>query len=501
MKPQHASGLFFLASTILFSPVILLAPNHSSAMDEPGDSHRFSDLVDSQKDIDSLAYQMATAGLSPLRGDPRVFQPDLGKPLSLDQLPQNVPSFGLSLSSRNTSDAHLGALKAHQRLFSLSLSGFANGEICAETIRQQTSLRFLSLTDCGVTDDQLVHFSGLQHLETLDLRRTKIDGSGLAELRSLGGLTSLEVDMTANQFRALKANRLVHLLPIAHGENRTTATKDDEITELELNGFYGYRVTNEMVQNLEYLSALSKLSLIEAEITGEAIPDIVRLPGLQVLNLERTGIDDDALSELVKSRQLRSLLLDETKITPLGLQHLSKLESLTELHLNRCTLDDDSLTVLGSLADLERLEIGGTQIRFERKLLPDAFPRLTHLNLNGSKVTDTGIAAISDLPELRWLDLTLCRVGDPGLESLRNCKRLEVLYLNLTGIGDKALRHLGSIESLQVLSLNSTEVTDGGVKYLSRSKNLKSLILLGTRVSPEAVQQLQSELPNCEIVR
>lgn len=501
MKPQHTLGLFSLASTILTSLVILLASSNSSATDESVDSRWLSDLVVSQKDIDSLAYQMASVGLSPLRGDPRVFQSDVGKPLRLEQLPKNIPPFGLSLWSHNTSDRQLGSLNAHQRLFSLSLNGFASGEACVRAVSEQTSLRFLSLTNCGVVDVQLAQLTKLQHLETLDLRGTKVEGSGLAELRSLSGLTSLEVDMTPGQFHVLKASRLVHLLPIAHGENRTTATKDEEITELELNGFYGYRVTNEMVQNLEYLSALSKLSLIEAEITGEAIPDLVRLPCLQELNLERTRIKDDALHALLNGPQLKSLVLDETEVTTPGLQQLSRLESLTELHLNRCALDDESLMVLGNLSGLERIEIGGTQICFERQLPPGTFPKLRHLNLNGSKVTDRGIAALSELPELRWLDLTLCPVGETGLESLRNCKRLEVLYLNLTGISDSALGHLGSIESLQVLSLNSTGVTDAGVKHLSGSKNLKSLILLGTKVSPEAVQRLQSELPNCEIVR
>lgn len=490
-----------MASTILTSFVILLASNNSLATDESVDSRWLSDLVVSQKDIDSLASGMASAGLSPLRGDPRVFQPEFGKPLRLDQLPKNLPPFGLSLWSHNTSDVQLGALKVHPRLFSLSLNGFASGETCVRAVSEQTSLRFLSLTDCGVVDVQLAQLTNLQHLETLDLRGTKVDGSGLAELRSLSALISLEVDMTPDQFHALKASQLVHLLPIAHGDSRTTATKDDEITELELNGFYGYPVTNEMLQDLQHLPALNKLSLIEAEITGEAIQDLVRIPRLHVLNLERTRVDDNALPKLATSLHLKSLVLDETKVTPLGLQHLSKLESLTELHLNRCALDDDSLKVLGNCPDLERLEIGGTQICFERELPPGTFPKLRHLNLNGSKVTDRGIAAISELPELRWLDLTLCAVGDTGLESLRNCKKLEVLYLNLTGINDDTLGHLGSIETLQVLSLNSTGVTDAGVKHLSKSKNLKSLILLGTKVSPEAVQQLQSELPNCEIVR
>ncbi|MCX7396349.1 MAG: hypothetical protein NT138_01575 [Planctomycetales bacterium] len=501
MKPQTFWERFSLVPMILVLPVALLASNNSLAIHESSDWRRWSNVVVRHEEIESLTDQMASVGLSPLRSNPRVFQPDPDKPLNLKKLPQNIPPFGLSLSSSNTSNELLGLLKTHRSLFSLSLNGFANGETCLRAIRQQTNLRFLSVTDCGVTDDQLSQLTKLQHVETLYFRRTKVHGRGLAELRSLAKLESLEIDMTADQFHALKISQLVHLLPIAYGENKTTAGKDDEITDLELNGFYGYPVTNEMLQNVEQLSSLRELSLIESQVDNDAIPQLVRMKKLEKLNLERSRIDDDGLKVLASADQLVSLVLDETKITVHGLKHIGELENLTEIHLNRCKIDDASLNALGILPRLERLEIGATGIRFEHEANPGAFAKLEHLNVNGSMVTDSGIANIAQLPELKWLDLTRCRISNEGLKSLAACRKLEVLYLNLTPISDKDLLPLSSIESLRLLSLNSTGITDVGLRHLSGMKGLRSLILLGTQTSQSAVQQLQLELPECEIVR
>jgi internalin A len=479
----------------------LLATNNSQATDESSDLRGLWKVIVSEEETASLKDQMALIGLSPLRRDPRVFQPDADKPLSLKQLPPNIPPFGLNLSSGNTSNEQLISLQAHPNLYSLSLDGFANGEACLTAIREQTSLRFLSVVDCGLTDDQLSQLTKLPHLETLDLRRTRINGPGLAALKSLTELKSLEIDMTADQFHALKTNQLVHLLPIAHGENRTTAANDEEITELELNGFYGYPVTNQMLLKIDRLTSLRELSLIESQVDNEAIPQLIRLQRLQKLNLERSRIDDEALRILANARALNLLVLDETKITADGLRHLEKLEHLTEVRLNRCKLDDTSLHILGTLAHLNRLEIGATEIRFEHNTVPGLFRKLEHLNVNGSQVTDSGIANIAQLPELNWLDLTRCRISNEGLKSLAACRKLEVLYLNLTPISDKDLLPLSSIESLRVLSLNSTAITDVGLRHLSGMKGLRSLILFGTQTSQSAVQQLQSELPDCEIVR
>ena len=487
--------------TVFVISTILLLCRNATAIDDAADWARWSKSSVSQPALDLLTQQMMSAGLSPLRRDPRHFQPKSGAPLQVEQIPRECIPFGLSLAAFNTTDEQLTALKGNESLFKLTLLGFRNGKSCIQAVHEQTALRFLSLTDCAITDEHISQLAKLKHLEELDLRKTLVSGRGLSELRSLPALKSLEIDMTEDQFQTLIANQLVHLLPFAHGENRAAAATDDDILELELNGYYGFRVTNEMLRNLHQLTSLRHLSLIESEINNDAGAQLIRLPRLQTLNLERTQIDDDALRILASSPRLTSVTLDETRITANGLKQLSKWIGLKELHLNRCKLDDASLEALGALPSLERLHMMSTLIRFEDHAGSDAFPKLQHLNLNGSAVTDRGIASIAELVQLKWLDLTQCDVSDVGIKSLSTCRTLEELYLNQTPISDMSLLHLRSIKTLKVLSLHNTAITDAGLAHLSGSTNLRSLVLFGTQTSEQAVQRLRLTMPQCEIAR
>jgi internalin A len=471
------------------------------ADDEASDWRRWKKTSVTDEQVSVLTKQMFAAGLSPSRHDARTFVPAHNRTLHLNQIPDSGLPFGLILAAFNTTPDALAGLQQNGTLNSLSLLGVQDGAACLQAVERQTNLRFLSLHECGVTDDHISQLTNLKQLETLDLRKTKILGPGLAELKSLAALESLEVDMTEKQFSILVDSGLVHLLPIAHGIDRATARTDADIVELELNGFYGYEVTDEMMKSLDRLTSLRQLSLIETHVTNDAIPQTLCFPHLETLNLERTRIDDGALRILETANSLKSLILDETRITAEGLMNLSKCTSLTELHLNRCRLDDASLASLGVMPNLEKLQVGETKICFENDVLPATFLNLKYLNVNGSKVTDSGIPAIAQLPSLRSLDLTLCHVGDEGMRSLAECRNLEVLFLNRTAITDDALRQLASIGTLQTLSLHSTNVSDVGLPYLAGMKNLRSLILFGTPTSESGVQQLQELLPQCEISR
>ncbi len=485
----------------LTSIVILIGREDLYCSDDSSDWRRWSGTSVKPAEIDVLNMRMGSIGLRPLLRDPRIFQPAQGGILRLEALPEGVAPYGLSLTTFNTSEEQLSRLNANMGLYSLEMHGFRDRESCLRAVKPQVNLRFLSVMECAVDDEFVCQLLNMRNLETLDLRKTEVNGSGLAKLNLLPRLQSLQIDMSAEQFEVLIDNQLVHLLPIAHGSDRIFATKDCDITELEMNGFYGYPVSNGMLKNLGRLKSLRKLSLIESKANNDAIPQLVEIPQLQSLDLERTLIDNEALRLLATAPHLRSLCLDETNISVDGLMHLTNMKTLQELHLNRCKIDDSSLSALGMLASLERLELSGTQVRFQNGIRSGSFKTLEYLNVRGSSVTDLGLSHVAKLPKLRRLDLTLCAVGDDGIKSLSTARALEDLNLNCTSITDEALRYAASSETLQVLSLQGTTITDEGLLHLLGMKNLKSLVLYGTQTTSTAVRRLQLELPHCEIVR
>ncbi len=471
-----------------------------SALEDPRDWDRWAERP-TETVLNQFTQQMADAGLFASRHDPRTFLPAPEKQLRLNKIPVGSMAFGLHLTVDNASIDDVSLLPANLNLFSLTLVGFDRGEQSMLAVARQKELRSLSTMDCKIKDGDLQHLTELVQLETLNLKGASVSGPGFRHLLKLPALESLDVDMSPEQFRDLLSFELVHLLPYAHGPNRSTVRDDNSITDLELNGFYGFKVSDPMLEGIDRLQSIQRLDLIEAGITDQALLQILKLPQLQSLNLERTKITDETLRGLSASSKIQSLILDETVVTSEGMLHLLSFPQLAELHLNRCKLDDSALASLSQLKHLTKLEIGATSVQFEIDSSPDAFLCLRHLNLNGSRLTNKGLASVSTLPRLTWLDLTLCNVGEEGFAKLGTCQTLEFLYLNRSGVSDGALQNLSSLKNLRILSLNSTTISDGGLVHISKMTRLESLDLSGTHVSKAAVRQLQARLPNCLIVR
>jgi hypothetical protein len=57
------------------------------------------------------------------------------------------------------------------------------------------------------------------------------------------------------------------------------------------------------------------------------------------------------------------------------------------------------------------------------------------------------------------------------------------------------------LESLRILELKNTKVSEVGLAHLKRLAELRHLTLIGTQVSTLEVDEIQSALPSCRIIR
>jgi hypothetical protein len=117
-----------------------------------------------------------------------------------------------------------------------------------------------------------------------------------------------------------------------------------------------------------------------------------------------------------------------------------------------------------------------------------------------SGVHDEEMRWIGQLTHLRHLSLTFSAVTNKGLAELKPLKRLQVLLLGATAVSDEGLSVLAELPELQELDLDSTDVTDKGIAALAACKRLKKLNISRTVVSDAAVERLQRQLPDCEII-
>lgn len=182
------------------------------------------------------------------------------------------------------------------------------------------------------SDQDMVHLRHLPRmgyvLETLILRASPIDGSGLIHLECLPELKVLDLSDTRVTDCALK-----HLTRLKH---------------LERLGLEHTPVTDKGLRYLEKLDTLRGIWLHSAQITDRGLSHLVKLKRVEILDLSKTKITDAGLEQLLRLPKLEILHLGGTEITDKGIPHLQKLKRLEQLTLfkSKCTLN--------GIADLRR---------------------------------------------------------------------------------------------------------------------------------------------------
>ncbi|QDT85705.1 hypothetical protein [Gimesia chilikensis] len=168
----------------------------------------------------------------------------------------------------------------HTYLIELSCKDVNDQDLDVFIQSNANQVTYLSLNSTQVTDEGLAKFASLQRLEDLDLGRTKITGTGFANVK----FTSLK----KLSFR--------------------------ECDKLTVEGF------KQIIkcQNLE------KLRLIESNIDDQFLQEIAKLPRLKTLWADYTRLTNAGLPYLYGMTQLRSFTLKKTAVTREGMLQLWK---------------------------------------------------------------------------------------------------------------------------------------------------------------------------------
>lgn len=238
------------------------------------------------------------------------------------------------------------------------------------------------------------------------------------------------------------------------------------------------------------------------------ISNLSRIEKLKELQLSQNKLSD--LTPLANMQQIRHLRLDGNTIQ--DIRPLAGLKSLQTLNLHGNDLVDFSS--LTGLTALEWLNLGRNKIKkFHLSL---HLPALHYLNLDGNRLVKmSGISNLTSLRELylrnnylrsidavgplihlEKLDVSSNRLASlEGVDSLVN---LQELYLQDNQLED--ISSLAKLENLVVLDLSE----NNGIRSLtslSGLTQLRQLRLVKCRnISTEAVEELRSQLPNCQIV-
>ena len=131
------------------------------------------------------------------------------------------------------------------------------------TFDDQKRVIGVNLGERGVTDADLVHLKGLQHLQDLDLTRTKITGVGLVNVKDLTALTKLYVTDTK-----VDDSGITHLKGLKN---------------LELVGLSGTKISDAALDHLRELKGLKRMFCLGTGVTDAGVEKLRRaLPQCQI---------------------------------------------------------------------------------------------------------------------------------------------------------------------------------------------------------------------------
>lgn len=186
------------------------------------------------------------------------------------------------------------------------------------SVQQLTDLVTVEKTGC--TDADLATLSEYaQKLKeqkiamTVVLAGSKITDAGLANIKSLVNVTTLDVSKTSVTSQGVAA--------IAGWTNLTSL----DLSETKVN--------DDALAHLSKLTNLNSLTLNGCSLTGAGFGSLKELANLKSLRLNNTQVNDAGLAKLPPLLKLNNLRLDKTQITAASLSQFKKFSGLRELSL------------------------------------------------------------------------------------------------------------------------------------------------------------------------
>jgi hypothetical protein len=214
----------------------------------------------------------------------------------------------------------------------------------------------------------------------------------------------------------------------------------------------------------------NRSQLLASAIGGVAVVLFLLIASLAFLALRR---DDERVRQM-KERQ-RQVWIDTQ------LRELRSGETDT-IHFYTTEQTDDLLKVFAGMSEVRRMGFELTD------------------------VTADGMKMVAKLPNLRELVLYGGRpsVDNEGLREISGHKQIVTLKLVNTDVTDEGLAVLATLPNLRSVTLyreafRDRTLTDKGLLSLGTLDQLEELVIDGGWASSAAVEQLQTELPNCKI--
>jgi internalin A len=227
---------------------------------------------------------------------------------------------------------------------------------CLERLRRLAGLRRLSLAGVGFGDGDWRYLHGLQQLEHLELRSSRVSDAGLANLATLPRLKHLGLSYTDVSDAGLK--ELAALSGLETLDLSGTKVTDAGIRSLALPNLKRLYLAN--CQQVEAVELVGFPALEHLDLSNSSARTLAakKAPHLRSLNLRRTFTSNQSLETIAELTSLRRLGIATTPAGGEdGLSQLRKLPGLEELCIDIPSIGDEGLEHLKAFPSLKTLHL------------------------------------------------------------------------------------------------------------------------------------------------
>jgi eukaryotic-like serine/threonine-protein kinase len=415
---------------------------------------------------------ITNAGLSYLTNLPALENLSLGSPLVTDDglaHLQKLPALQILhlVGTKGISGAGFTHLQKLPKFKHLSLGMLEPAEGAMRHIKAIPTLERLALWSIPVTDAALVDLEGSEINRLSLTETTNTTPKGLASLRQLPRLRSLEIVKVPMPDDAVQPigelTNLTHLFLESMKLGDSALGRLERLSQLESLSMAGNRISDRGLVHLHGMTHLENLWLYDTQVTDEGLIHLQGLKKLKALHVAGTQVTARGVQELRKS--LPGLIV--TGALPVGDDRAVARWAVEKgMSVNYCLARDAKV------------------MRWTSKAadLPAEPFYITDVSCIGP-FTDDDLKRLAPLPRLQSLLIGVQfatdnqGVTDAGLAYLKQARALKSLAVLTARVTDDGLAHLQHVPTLELLALHRTNIGGAGLKYLQQLPKLKSLVL------------------------
>ena len=358
----------------------------------------------------------------------------------------------------------------------LDLSHNIVGDAGAEGVAALVDLRFLDLSDCGVSEHGMKHLERLQHVERLVVRNNDIQDEGARSIASLKKLSHLSVEHCGIRSEGVRS--LARLQQLQFLNLNDNLIEDRGVVHLLAGG----------------LKDLKFLMLRGCHVHEVGVVAVGKLLSLTQLDLSSNDIGNDGVDFLTELKSLTSLNVSDCGLT--SAYFVAALPHLHNLNISGNAIGNDGIkNIAQHLVELAYLDVDSCDItsRGLRSLV--RLHHLTSLSISENAIANAGARRIAQLGGLRSLIVDDCGIDHLGAKYIARLTGLIELSMKENSIGDAGADHIAKLTGLERLTLEECGLGNDGAMHISRLSNLVSLDLSLNDIEDEGIAAIIDNYP------